>query len=118
MDPADLQFEEQLASTSSNLSINQFQRYFADGSLVLRPPFQRNLVWNLQQQSFLVDSVLRGLAIPEIYVQITTSATGDERVVVVDGQQRLAACLRFLSGDLRLVGDDDLNVQWRNRVFS
>lgn len=112
-----LEFPDQIASNSSNVTINQFQKYFADGSLILRPPFQRNLVWNKEQQSFLIDSVLRGLPVPELYVQSMTSADGDEQYIVVDGQQRISACLRFLSGELRLVGGDDLDPRWRSRTF-
>ena len=113
-----LEFAQQIASTSSNITVNQFHRYARDESLVLRPAFQRNLVWNREQQSFLVDSILRGLPVPEIYVQFSTSHEGEERVIVVDGQQRISACLAFLTGNLRLVGDRDLDARWRNRVFS
>lgn len=114
----DVEFDQQLASTVSNTTVNQFQRYRADGSLQLRPPFQRNLVWNDEQKSFLVDSILRGLPVPEIYSQQSTSAAGEEMIVIVDGQQRISACLEFLADRLRLVGDAELDARWRNRKFS
>jgi hypothetical protein len=76
------------------------------------------LVWNEQQRSFLIDSILRGLPVPEIYVQTETSADGEERTIVVDGQQRISACIEFINGDLRLVGDEDFDEQWRNRKFA
>ncbi|MGA2528891.1 MAG: DUF262 domain-containing protein [Acidimicrobiales bacterium] len=114
----DLEFEEQLASTCSNWTINTFQKYYAEGSLIIRPAFQRNVVWNDEQRSFLIDSVLRGLPIPEIYVQMSTSSDGAEEVKVVDGQQRIVACLRFLADELRLRSDEPLDPRWRNRVFS
>ncbi len=113
-----LEFVAQVASTTSNVTVNQFMKYLAEASLVLRPPFQRNLVWNADQQSFLIDSVLRGLPVPEIYVQLATSADGAERVVVVDGQQRISACLRYLAGEFRLSGEEDLDPRWRNCTFS
>ena len=115
---SNLEFDPQVASTTSNYTINQFHKFQAAGSLVLRPPFQRNLVWNEEQQSFLVDSILRGLPVPEIYIHLTTTADGDETVVVVDGQQRIAACLQFLSGNLRLDAGQELDPRWRNRAFA
>ncbi len=69
--------------------------WFADlkDRLILRPPFQRRPVWLDEEKSFLIDSILRGYPVPEIYVQ--SDASG-ERVAVVDGQQRLRACLEYL----------------------
>jgi hypothetical protein len=119
MTPVDsLAFEPQLASTPSNYTINYFYQAHQNGDLVLQPPFQRNMVWNKEQQSFLIDSILRGLPVPEIYVQTETSAEGEERTVVVDGQQRITACILFIDDELRLIGDDELDIQWKNRVFS
>ncbi|MCX5068753.1 DUF262 domain-containing protein [Micromonospora lupini] len=112
-----LEFAEQVASAPSNITVNSFHKTFSNGDLVLRPPFQRNLVWNLEQQSFLVDSILRGLPVPEIYIQRETSADGDEKTVIVDGQQRLTTCIRFLDDELRLTNDDDLDSRWRGRKF-
>ncbi|WP_456284141.1 DUF262 domain-containing protein [Microbacterium sp. JZ101] len=114
---ASLEFVNQIASNSSNLSVNHFDKAFGEGALVLRPAFQRNLVWNESQQSFLIDSILRGLPVPEVYVQTTTAADGSERLTVVDGQQRISACLRFIHGELRLEVSDDLDPRWRGRTF-
>ena len=114
---AGLEFAPAIASTSSNLTVNTFVNMFKTDTLVLRPPFQRNLVWNDQQQSFLVDSILRGMPVPEIYVQTTTSADGDETTVVVDGQQRITTCLRFVLGELTLTADPEFDARWREKSF-
>ncbi|MCD5349884.1 DUF262 domain-containing protein [Kineosporia mesophila] len=111
------EFEKQLASTASSFTVNYFYKKYVDGELILRPPFQRNLVWNVEQQSFLVDSILRGLPVPEIYVQNDTTADGDELMIVVDGQQRISTCISFLAGELRIIGDGDLDEKWRNKKF-
>jgi hypothetical protein len=118
MPDGELVFDPQLASTPSNLTINHFFRQYVDEVLVLRPPFQRNLVWNQEQQSFLVDSILRGLPVPEIYIQTDTSADGAERTLIVDGQQRISACIKFIEDKLKLVGGDELDPQWRGKTFS
>ena len=117
MTARDAEFSEQLATTANNPTINSLAMANAENRLVLRPAFQRNLVWNKEQRSYLIDSILRNLPVPEVYLHITTDADGREELVVVDGQQRISACLEFLKDDLRMVGDD-LDSRWRNRVFS
>src|SRR3990172_4161939 len=54
-------------------------RYLA-GELVLKPPFQRQPVWTAKQKSHLIESILLGLPIPEIYIQ--------HSVETVDGEER------------------------------
>ena len=61
-----VEFDPQLAATASNYTVNQFKKWADEKALVLRPPFQRNLVWNDRQKSYLINSILRGLPIPEI----------------------------------------------------
>lgn len=75
---------------------------FDDGTLDLAPAFQRNPVWTESQKSFLIDSILRGLPIPEIYMQEAVDEKGREQHVVVDGQQRIRACLEFLEDEFPL----------------
>ncbi len=114
-----VEFDQPIALTSSNLSVNALQGLFVARTLKLRPAFQRNLVWNPEQQSFLIDTVLRGLPVPEVYVQKATSDDGtDEHTVVVDGQQRITALLKFLNGRLVLIGDDELGPRWKGKRFA
>lgn len=79
---------------------HQTLKWFADkdaaGLLELRPGFQRRPVWTDPEKAFLIDSILRGYPIPEVYVQSVETDDGD-RWDVVDGQQRLRACLEFFA---------------------
>lgn len=113
----EIEFSQQLGTAANNPSINTFAKMASEGNLVLRPPFQRNLVWNEEQRSYLIDSILRGLPVPEVYIQTSTEADGAEQHIVVDGQQRLSACLDFLNDRLRLTGSE-LSPRWRNKLFS
>lgn len=76
------------------------------GELDIHPPYQRNPVWLNPQKSFLIDSILRGYPIPELYMQHFVTDDGRERHVVVDGQQRIRACLEFIEGKFSLDAED------------
>lgn len=119
MTASSLEFDPQLGTAAVGMTVNHFHKASRSDppSLILRPAFQRNLVWNRQQQSFLIDSILRGLPVPELYVQTSTSADGTERLTVVDGQQRISTCIAFIDGGLRLDESDDLDPRWRGGTF-
>jgi Protein of unknown function DUF262 len=69
--------------------------YFVDNS------FQRRLVWTERQKVRLIETVLLGYPMPEIYLwQLEADAnTGDQRHSVVDGQQRLTSLQQFVSNE-------------------
>lgn len=69
--------------------------------LELRPDFQRNEVWTKAAQIMLIDTILKGIPIPKIYIK---SIVKDEKTyrIVVDGQQRLTAILKFVRDELPL----------------
>jgi uncharacterized protein with ParB-like and HNH nuclease domain len=73
-----------------------------DGHLEMRPPFQRNPVWSDKQKGALIETILLEYPIPEIYMQDIVTSDGNEKHVVVDGQQRIAAVLDFISGDYEI----------------
>src|SRR5712692_3009522 len=77
-------------------SISWFQDQYRTGRLELRPPFQRKPVWTDKQRSFLIESILMDIPIPEVYVQVNQADDGTERYGVVDGQQRLRTILQFV----------------------
>lgn len=87
---------------STTHTIAWFRDAFVNGQLDLEPVFQRNPVWKAPQKSFLIDTILRGYPIPELYVQESVSAEGEQKYTVVDGQQRIRACLEFLDGEFAL----------------
>lgn len=83
-------------------SISWFKDRLQERTLVFKPPFQRNPVWLDKHKAYLVDTVLRQLPIPEVYIQTETDDKGSTIYSVVDGQQRLRALLTFPEGDIEL----------------
>jgi hypothetical protein len=82
--------------SSRTESIAWFQDHYIDGRLAIRPPFQRKPVWSAKQRCALIESILMGIPIPEVYVQVALTEDGTEEFGVVDGQQRLRTILQFV----------------------
>ena len=91
---------------STRRSVSWFKQAHDSGTLTVKPPFQRNPVWTEAQKSYLIDSILKGYPIPELYVQETVDETGVEQHTIVDGQQRVRACLEFLEGKFALTATE------------
>ncbi|MXY88632.1 MAG: DUF262 domain-containing protein [Dehalococcoidia bacterium] len=72
-------------------------------TLILQPAFQRGDTWQLSAQSFFIDTLLRDLPIPPIYIRLKTDReTKTSYREVVDGQQRLSTIVKFIDGQLTL----------------
>ncbi|MDR6293769.1 hypothetical protein E9232_006322 [Inquilinus ginsengisoli] len=67
---------------------------FIDSGPVKIPAFQRNYVWDIKRASKLIESILIGLPIPQIFLY------EEERnsFLVIDGQQRLMSLYYFAKG--------------------
>ncbi len=81
---------------------------------------QRNYVWKIEQQSMLIDSILRGYPVPDIYANRTEAHTekGTKYYVydVLDGQQRLTTIARFVAGKFALKGLPEFEDEEGNSV--
>jgi len=66
----------------------------------LNPAWQRGPAWKTQRQVLLIDSILRGMDIPKIYLRRITA--GGFPFEAVDGQQRLRAIWAFQGNELAL----------------
>ncbi len=114
---------------TTHRTVSWFRKTFDSDELEIAPPFQRNPVWTEPQKAYLIDTILKGLPIPELYMQDKVDEAGDESHIVVDGQQRIRACLEFVQGEFPLEENeegalfpgalfDDLSPGIRRRVYS
>lgn len=70
-----------------------------DKGLLNVPDFQRRTeVWKKPRKSRLIESILRGIPIPSIYL----AKEGEERYAVIDGQQRIDSITEYLDDDFGL----------------
>ena len=73
----------------------------------LNPRFQRGAAWQNPRQVLLIDSILRGMDIPKIYLRQLPNGSA-HNYDAVDGQQRLRAIFSFRAGDFPLRYTDPL----------
>lgn len=86
--------------SSSEQIIQWFRDEYRKGTLIIKPPFQRKPVWGTKQKCNLIESILLGMPIPEIYIQRVVSAEGEVQYALVDGQQRIRTVLQFIGSEL------------------
>lgn len=77
--------------TPSDPDIQTIVARIEDQSIDLQPNFQRGEIWSIPKRQRLVDSILRDWHVPPIHVVIDNN----NRQLVLDGQQRLAAIRDF-----------------------
>ena len=67
---------------------------FIDSGVVNIPGFQRNFVWDVKRASRLIESIIVGLPVPQIFLY----EQGRDSYLVIDGQQRLMSIYYFVKG--------------------
>jgi hypothetical protein len=83
--------------TPNTHPVSDFLAWQRDGSLNLKPDFQRRSVWKLGARSYFIDTIVRGLPVPLIFVRERLDLSTQRTVRdVVDGQQRLRTLFAFI----------------------
>ena len=112
---------------SSPHPISDIRDWTEAGRLELRPDFQRREVWSNSAKIMLMDSILRDIPIPKIFLA-NTIRDGSTYRVVIDGQQRIIAILEYLNNKFALddpyIGDEkgkrfsELSRDYQDRFLS
>ena len=77
--------------------VSDFLSWQRSGSLTLSPSFQRRSVWPKAAKSYLIDTVVRTLPMPLIFLREQTNIKTLEPIrEVVDGQQRLRTLIAYI----------------------
>ena len=79
---------------SYDMAIRQIIDMVETGLIDIAPEYQRHFVWKEQRESELIESVLLGIPIPNVYMATNNDGTWE----VVDGVQRISTLLHFVGG--------------------
>lgn len=90
--------------TRNSKTIQEINRDFLDGRLIIDRSYQRRKVWNNEDKVRLIETILLGLVMPEVFfwAQSTEPETGYTTTHVVDGQQRITTIAEYVAGDFQL----------------
>ena len=81
-----------LFTTNEVRSCAELYRMVSENSLNTQPNYQRKEVWKNADQTRFLDSLSKRLPIPSLCISVS-----NEKYEVIDGQQRIATIVKFLS---------------------
>ena len=83
--------------------ISDFLEWHNQKRLIINSDFQRGSVWTPAARAYLIDTILRELPIPKIYLRTNIDINTKKSIrEVVDGQQRLRAIIDFSNDKITL----------------
>ena len=109
-DADELQVEEYDVTAAPNDFNVMTLHSFVESGAVRIPGFQRNFVWDLGRASKLIESLILGLPVPQLFLYEQER----NKFLVIDGQQRLMSIYYFIKkrfprkekrGELRSIFD-------------
>lgn len=85
-------------------SIKWFVDLMKKDQLIIDESFQRQFVWSIKDQVRLMETILLGYSIPELYLWMadTDPDTGDSKYSIVDGQQRISTIRDYINNKFKL----------------
>lgn len=85
--------EYRITASPNDFNVNTLYNLIDEGKVRL-PGFQRNYVWDIKKASRLIESIIMGLPVPQLFFY--EKARND--FLVIDGQQRLLTVFYFIKG--------------------
>src|ERR1022692_5043 len=83
--------EYDLTSTPNDFNTTTIFNFIESGAVKI-PGFQRNYVWDIKRASKLIESLIIGLPVPQVFLY----EEGRNSFLVIDGQQRLMTMYYFI----------------------
>jgi uncharacterized protein with ParB-like and HNH nuclease domain len=89
----ELQVDEyDITATPNDFNVMTLHSFVESGAVRI-PGFQRNFVWDLGRASKLIESLILGLPVPQLFLY----EQARNRFLVIDGQQRLMSIYYFIN---------------------
>lgn len=101
----------------SEYTAHDFQTWRSVDGLDIAPKFQRRAVWTTPAKSYLIDTLIRSMPVPPLFLR-TIQSKDRKKIIreVVDGQQRISAVLDYVDNKYRLSAA--LDSPYAGRSFS
>jgi len=91
--------EYELTASPNDFNVITLFNFIESGTVKI-PGFQRNFVWDIKRASKLVESIIIGLPVPQIFLY----EEARNKFLVIDGQQRLMSIYYFIKQRFPRVG--------------
>lgn len=111
-DADDLQVEEyDITAAPNDFNVLTIHSFLESGAVRI-PGFQRNYVWDISRASKLIESLILGLPVPQVFLYEVER----NKFLVIDGQQRLMSIYYFIKqrfprldrrSELRIIFDEN-----------
>jgi len=89
-----IDFRYVITSYGADYPVDSLMKRIQD-KVIFIPPFQRQFVWSMNEASKFIESLILGLPVPGIFL---SKEKETNRLLVVDGQQRLLSLFFFYEG--------------------
>lgn len=96
-----------LKRKSNTMTISSLNEWRILNKFDMAPKYQRHSVWGTEQQSLLIDSILKNIPIPPVFLRESIDKKGKTTFEVIDGKQRLTSIFRFIENEISTADDDN-----------
>lgn len=83
--------EYDLTATPNDFNVITINSFMESGAIKI-PGFQRNFVWDIKKSSKLIESLILGLPVPQLFLY----ESARNSFLVIDGQQRMMSIFYFI----------------------
>lgn len=107
-----------ISSWGADLSFREIITMYDEDEMV-KPELQRNYVWDKNEASRFIETILLGLPVPSIFL----ANTDDEKSLIIDGYQRIMTVFDYVKGifskDKSLFKlTNNVNERWAGKAFN
>lgn len=82
------------------MTVQELYEQVRDGKIISDISLQREIVYNLEKQQLVIDSIVSGIPLPAFYLWKNENGI----LEVLDGKQRIYAITRFKENDIEYQG--------------
>lgn len=108
-----------ISSWGADLTFRELISMYEEDELI-KPELQRKYVWDKNEASRFIESLLLGLPVPSIFL-----AQSGSQKLIVDGYQRIMTVYDYVRGvfsadqkSFKLSNTERINKRWRNKTFA